>query len=87
MTTVTIGGNGVSWRSVEKLLAYGAGIVAATNGFAQVALPTSLRDWLLGASAVIVAALHVSGPAATANTSTSPPKVVAVPATEVVRSN
>jgi hypothetical protein len=54
---VTIGGNGVSWRSVEKLLAYGAGIVAATNGFAQVALPTSLRDWLLGASAVIVAAL------------------------------
>jgi hypothetical protein len=61
----------ISWRSIEKLLAYGSGIVAATNGFAQLGLPTNLRNTLLAVSAAIVASLHITGPAATKNTSTS----------------
>jgi hypothetical protein len=87
MTTVTIGGSSVSWRSVEKLLAYGAGVVGATNGFAQVAMPTTLRDLLVAGAAFVVASLHMSGPAATANTSTSPKAKVVSQPPEVSRTN
>lgn len=61
----------ISWRSIEKLIAYGAGLVAATNGFAQLGLPTDLRNTLLAVSGALVVALHATGPAATQNTSTS----------------
>lgn len=87
MVEVKLSTTTVSWRSIEKLLSYGAALVASTNGFAQLSLPTSLRDSLLGVAAIVVAALHVSGPAATANTSTSPTPVVTVPAAVVSRAN
>lgn len=48
-------------RSVEKLLVYGAGIVAATNGFSALTMPNTVRGVLLAASAGVIAALHVSG--------------------------
>lgn len=47
-------------RSLEKLLAYGAGLVAATNGFAQLALPNSVRVGLMAVSSAVVFALHHS---------------------------
>lgn len=82
---MTLDSTTISWRTIEKLLAYGAGIVGATNGFAQVAMPTTLRDLLVAAAAFVVHALHVSGPAATANTSTSPKP--AVKAADTSRTN
>jgi hypothetical protein len=75
---VTISGSSVSWRSIEKLIAYGAGLVGSTNGFAQLSMPSSWRDTMMAVAAAIVVALHVSGPAATPNTSTSPPKAPGV---------
>lgn len=51
----------VNWRTVEKYIAYGAGLVASTNGFAQLAMPNSFREVLLAVSAGLVAALHLSG--------------------------
>lgn len=52
-------------KNLEKLLAYGAAVVAATNGFSAAGLPPTIREWLLGASALVIAALHVSTPVAT----------------------
>lgn len=52
---------GVNTRTLEKLLVYGAGIVGATNGFAQLAMPNTVRVGLMSISAFIIAALHVSG--------------------------
>jgi hypothetical protein len=48
-------------RTLEKLVLYGAGLVAATNGFAQLNLSTTVREWLLAGSAIVVASLHLSG--------------------------
>lgn len=47
-------------RTLEKLLVYGAGLVAATNGFAQLGMPNSVRSALMGASAIAVLAIHHS---------------------------
>jgi ABC-type uncharacterized transport system permease subunit len=69
---MTINLGNISWRSIEKVVAYGAATVAATDGFAQVSMPAGVREWLLGISGIVIAAIHISGPAATPNTSTSP---------------
>jgi hypothetical protein len=81
---MNISTSAVSWRSVEKLLAYGAALVGSTNGFAQLSMPTSVRNVLIGAAAVVVYALHSSGPAETPNTSTSPTVVENHPTTSDV---
>lgn len=49
-------------KNVEKAVLYGAGVVAATNGFTALSLPVTLREWLLGGSALILAAVHISTP-------------------------
>ena len=54
--------NGYSAKTFEKLLAYLAGLIAATNGFSQIHMPTSTRDTLMGAAGLVLAALHVSTP-------------------------
>lgn len=69
---------GISWRTLEKILAYAAALIGATNGFSQMGIPANLRETLMGVGAVIVTALHLSGPAATSNTSTSPGNTVVV---------
>lgn len=77
---MTINLGNISWRSIEKLLAYGAGLVGTTDGFAQLSMPASIRSVLIAVAGAIVVALHASGPAATKNTSTSPSEKVATPA-------
>lgn len=52
-----------SLKNFEKLLAYGAGLVGATNGFSAAGLPTNIREWLIIGASIVVAALHVSTPA------------------------
>jgi|SRR6185312_3994121 len=47
-----------TWKNVEKTLVYGAGVVAATNGFSAAGLPLSIRGWLLAGSAIIIAAIN-----------------------------
>lgn len=77
---MTLNLSSISWRSIEKLLAYGAALVSATNGFAQLSLPPSIRNTLLAVSGIVVVGLHLSGPAQTPNTSTTPratPELVA----------
>jgi hypothetical protein len=51
-----------SIKNIERVLAYGAALVAATNGFSTAGLPPNIREWLLGASALIISAIHVSTP-------------------------
>lgn len=62
-TTTEVSGffNAANTRTVEKLLVYGAALVGATNGFAQLNLPPSIRNVLMGAAGIVVAALHLSG--------------------------
>jgi hypothetical protein len=47
------------WKSVEKCIAYGALLVSSTKGFDTVPIPNSIRGWLIGGSALIIAALHL----------------------------
>lgn len=51
-----------SIKNVERVLAYLAGLIAATNGFGDAGMPTSIRTTLLVVSGVILAAIHVSTP-------------------------
>lgn len=46
---------GVNTRTLEKLLVYGAGIVGATNGFAQLSMQPSIRAALIGAAGFVTA--------------------------------
>lgn len=62
----------INTRTIEKLLVYGAGIVAATNGFAQLSMPNSVRAALLGVAGIITLGLHVSGNAGVGPTSNPP---------------
>lgn len=49
-------------KSLEKLAAWAAGVVAATNGFAQWNIPTTIREWIMGGAAIILAGIHISTP-------------------------
>jgi len=51
-----------SIKNVEKLLAWGAGLVATTNGFSALSLSPNIREALLGAAAFVLGAIHVSTP-------------------------
>ena len=70
---VKLTSNKKNWtvKNIEKLLAWGAGLVAVTNGFSTLTMPTSLRDWLMGSAAIILAAVHISTPAAATTTVTT----------------
>jgi hypothetical protein len=48
-------------RTIEKYLAYGAGLVGATNGFAQLAMPTGIRTGLIAVAGLVVAADKING--------------------------
>ena len=47
------------WKSVEKCIAYGALLVVSTKGFDTIAIPSNIRNDLIIASGIIIAALHV----------------------------
>jgi hypothetical protein len=52
---------GINTRSLEKLIAYGAAAVGATNGFTTLAMPAWLRAALVFASGLAIAADKVTG--------------------------
>ena len=58
----TIKSGQFSVKSLEKLLAWGAALVASTNGFAQAGLPSNIREWMLGGAALILAGIHNNTP-------------------------
>lgn len=58
--------NKANWnvKQVEKIIVYGAAAAAATNGFGQIAMPSNVRGWIVGASALVLGAIHFSTPKA-----------------------
>lgn len=56
----------INIKSVEKAVLYVAGVAGATNGFSGLSLPSSLREAIVGGSAFVLAAIHVSTPVKTA---------------------
>lgn len=52
---------GINTRSLEKLVAYGAAAVGATNGFTTLAMPPWLRAGLIFASGLVIAADKING--------------------------
>jgi hypothetical protein len=51
-------------KNGEKVLAYAAALVGATNGFAQFSMNANLRGWIVGAAALVLTGIHVSTPKA-----------------------
>ncbi len=51
-------------KNVEKLVVYVAAIAGATNGFGQIPMAPSVRGWIVGGAAFVLAAIHVSTPKA-----------------------
>ena len=49
-----------SIKNAEKVIVYIAGLVAATNGFDAFKIPTNIREWIIGGSALVIAAIHNS---------------------------
>lgn len=47
------------WKSVEKVVAYLALLISSTKGFDQLAMPNNIRGWIIGGSAIVIAALHI----------------------------
>lgn len=48
-------------RTIEKWLAYGAGLVGATDGFAQLGMPAGLRTALIAVAGLVIAADKING--------------------------
>jgi hypothetical protein len=51
-----------SIKNAERLLAYGVGLVGATDGFSFLAMPADLRATLVGAAAFVAGMIHLSTP-------------------------
>lgn len=49
-------------KNLEKAGLWAAALVATTNGFDAFKLPTNIREWLLGASGLVLAAIHNNTP-------------------------
>jgi hypothetical protein len=52
----------ITWKNAEKAVIYLAGIVGASNGFTWLTMPNSVREWLVGGAAFVLAAIHISTP-------------------------
>lgn len=51
-----------SIKNGEKVLLWGAGLISATNGFAQLSIPSNVRGWIIGGAAFVLGAIHNSTP-------------------------